>query len=77
MKRIGDLGTTSVLSKYLGFPCQTFHRLLHTGHPSLSGAGKLGHILAAVPANCIVLHHQKLKKNKISLFEVVLFYHKT
>jgi hypothetical protein len=29
-------------SEYPGFPCQAFHRLLHTHHSSSSGAGTIG-----------------------------------
>jgi hypothetical protein len=37
-----------VSSEYFGFPCQPFHRLLHT-HPSF-GAGAIGQIVTDVPS---------------------------
>jgi hypothetical protein len=31
-----------VFSEFFGFPCQAFHRLLHTHHHPSSRAGKIG-----------------------------------
>jgi hypothetical protein len=44
----------NVFSEYFGFPCQSFHRLLHTHHhhhPS-TGAGTMGKIVADVETGC-------------------------
>jgi hypothetical protein len=42
-----------VFSGYFDFPCHSFHRLIHTHHPS-SGAGTVGQILADVPIGLIL-----------------------
>jgi hypothetical protein len=39
-----------VFCDYLGFPCQSFHRLLHTHHHPSSGAGTIRQIVANVPS---------------------------
>jgi hypothetical protein len=39
-----------VSSEYFGFPCHSFYRLLYAHHPPLSGAGKLGQVVADVPS---------------------------
>jgi hypothetical protein len=44
-----------VFSRYFSFPCQSFHRLLHTHHPS-SGVGTVGQTVAAVPSGLSLTH---------------------
>jgi hypothetical protein len=39
-----------VFSEYFGFPCQSFHRLLHTHHHPTSEVGTQGQTVAAVPS---------------------------
>jgi hypothetical protein len=39
-----------VFSKYFGFSCQSFYRLLHIHYHPSSGAGKIGQIMADVPS---------------------------
>jgi hypothetical protein len=39
-----------VFSEYFGFPCQAFHRLLHTRHHPSSGAGTIVQTVADVPS---------------------------
>jgi hypothetical protein len=39
-----------IFSEYFGFPCQIFHRPLHTQHHPPSGAGTIGQILVDVPS---------------------------
>jgi hypothetical protein len=53
-----------VFSEYFGFPCQSFHRLLHTHHHPSSGAGTIGQIVADVPNGLSLTHPKKLKKKK-------------
>jgi hypothetical protein len=38
----GQIVNGTVFSKYFGFPCHSFHRLLQTHHHSSSGAGSVG-----------------------------------
>jgi hypothetical protein len=38
-----------VSSEYFGFPCQPFHRLLHTLHHPSSGDGTIDETVVAVP----------------------------
>jgi hypothetical protein len=37
---VNEAALEQVFSEYFGFSCQSFHRLLHTHHPS-SGAGTI------------------------------------
>jgi hypothetical protein len=39
-----------VFFEYFGFPYQSFHRLLHTHHHSVYGAGKIGQTVTDVPS---------------------------
>jgi hypothetical protein len=50
-----------VFSEYYGFPCHSFHRLLHIHRPS-PGAGTVAQTVATVPSGLILPHHEKLKK---------------
>jgi hypothetical protein len=45
---VNKVALGQVFSQYFGSPCQSFHRLLHTHHPS-SGTGSIGRIVADVP----------------------------
>jgi hypothetical protein len=49
-----------VFPEYLGFPCHSFHRLLHTHHHLPSEAGTIGQIVADVPSGLSLT--PKLKK---------------
>jgi hypothetical protein len=57
-----------VFSKYFGFPCQFSFRLLHThyhNHHLLTGADKIGQIVADVPSGLSLTPLQEIKtKNK-------------
>jgi hypothetical protein len=44
---VDKMALGQVLSGYFGFPCQSFHRLLHIHHPS-SGAGTVGETVDSV-----------------------------
>jgi hypothetical protein len=49
-------------SEYFGFPCHSFHRVLHTHHYPSSGAGTRGQIVANVLNGLVSPHPKKLKK---------------
>jgi hypothetical protein len=51
----------SFFSEYFGFPCQSFHRLLHTHHYPICGAGTVGQIVADVPSGLNVFPSQEKK----------------
>jgi hypothetical protein len=51
-----------VSSEYFGFPCQSFHRLLHTHYHPLSGVGRIGQLVALVILDSFPLHYKKQKK---------------
>jgi hypothetical protein len=52
-----------IFSEYFGFPCQSFHRLLHIHHHSLSsGAGEIGYLVASVIVDSAPFHPKTLKK---------------
>jgi hypothetical protein len=52
-------------SEHFGFPCQTFHRLLHTHrHPS-SGAGTTGQIITDVPSGLGLTLKKQTKTNSM------------
>jgi hypothetical protein len=64
----GQSGTGAGLSEYLGFPYQfSFHRLLHTHHPS-SGAGTMGKMVADVPNELTITSPQE-SENKITILQ--------
>jgi hypothetical protein len=48
-------------SEHFGLPCQSFHRLLHTHHPS-SGADTIGQTVADVPSGLRITAQKKIKK---------------
>jgi hypothetical protein len=48
-----------VFSEYFGFPCQAFHRLLHTLTSSITIRGGLSNI------DSVLLHPKKKKKKPI------------
>jgi hypothetical protein len=47
---VNEAALGQVFSEYFGFPCQAFHRLLHTNHHTSSGAGTTDQIVADVPS---------------------------
>jgi hypothetical protein len=53
-----------VFSEYFGFPCQAFHRLLHTRHHPSSRAGTIGQIVADIPNG---LSHSSRNEKKLEL----------
>jgi hypothetical protein len=55
-------GTGHVPSEYLGFPCQAFHRLLHTLHHPSSDAGTISQILVDVPSGFSLTPPQETQK---------------
>jgi hypothetical protein len=50
---VGKAALGQVFSEYFGFPCQAFHRLLHTHHNLSSGAGTIGQIVASVIVDAV------------------------
>jgi hypothetical protein len=42
---VNKVALGQVFSEYFGFPCQAFHRLLHTHHHPSSGAGIIGQVV--------------------------------
>jgi hypothetical protein len=60
-----------VFSEYFGFPCYSFHWLLHTHHHHhhhlSSGAGTLGQTVTDVPSGLSLTPPEKLKKVKNKL----------
>jgi hypothetical protein len=53
-----------VFSEYCGFPCHSFHRLLHTHHHPSSGAGTIGQTVATIPSGLSLTSPQETKKKK-------------
>jgi hypothetical protein len=56
-----------VFSEYCDFPCHSFHRLLHTHHPS-SGGGTIVQIVGDVPSGLGLTSPQETKKKIVLLF---------
>jgi hypothetical protein len=56
--------------EYLGFSCQAFHS---HHHPSSSGAGTIGHLVASVKVDSVPLHPKKQKKKNWPECETVNF----
>jgi hypothetical protein len=52
-----------VFSKYFGFPCHSFHRLLHAHYHPSSGAATIGQIVANTPS-----HPKKLEELALFIF---------
>jgi hypothetical protein len=46
---VGKVALGQVFSEYFGFPCQSFHQLLHAHHHPLSGASTTARIAAYMP----------------------------
>jgi hypothetical protein len=65
---LDKLALGQVFSEYFDFPCQSFHRLLHTHHHPSSGAGTLGQTVADVPNGLILTPSQETKKKIFPTF---------
>jgi hypothetical protein len=47
---VDKVAVGQVSSEYFGFPCHSFHRLLHIHHHPSSGAGTVSQTVADVPS---------------------------
>jgi hypothetical protein len=59
---VDKVAPVQVLSEYFGFPCQSFHRLLHIHRHLSSEAGTIGQILVDVPSGLSFTPPQKVYK---------------
>jgi hypothetical protein len=60
---VDKVAVRQVFSEYFSFSCQfSFHRLLHTHHHLLSGAGTIGKLVAGVPSGLSLTPPQEIKK---------------
>jgi hypothetical protein len=56
---VNKVALGQVFSKYFGFPCRSFHRVLHSHlHPS-SSAAAIGQIMAHIPTRLSLTHPKK------------------
>jgi hypothetical protein len=56
---------TQTFSEYFRFPCQAFHRLLHTHYHPSSGTRTIGQIMADVPSGPSLTASKQQTKNKL------------
>jgi hypothetical protein len=59
---VDEVALGQVLYEYIGFFCQSFHRLLHTPHNPSSGAGTIGPMVEDVPRGPRFTPSQESKK---------------
>jgi hypothetical protein len=70
VERVVDKATLGqVFTEYCCFPCQSFHRLLHTHQHPTSGAGTIDQVVADVPNSLSHLTPINLKKILILINE--------